>query len=151
MKLRHLVGGRLYYYYYYYYYYYCCRYDTLLWCLPIVPSSRSIPEWNMTGKIEIVATFIQLYGDKCGPLDMDQAWEWCWGHGGGLSLAETCIFVYSKKLQQVLMCTIDAIECYNAMTAWMLWQLECFDSLTALTAWMLWQLECFDSLNALTA
>ena len=85
MKLRHLVGGRLY--YYYYYYYYCCWYDTLLWCLPIVPSSRSIPEWNMTGKIEIVATFIQLYGDKCGPLDMDQAWEWRGGHGSSATIS----------------------------------------------------------------
>ena len=34
---------------------------------------------------------------------------------------------------------------------WLLWQLDCFDSLTALTDWLPWQLEFLDSLTDLKA
>ena len=63
------------------------------------------------------------------------------------------LFKWFTLIQQVQMWTIDAIKCYNAMTAWMLWQLECFDSLNALTATVFTalQLDCLDSLNAFTA
>ena len=37
------------------------------------------------------------------------------------------------------------------MTTWLLWQLDCYDSLTEITAWLLWHLDYYDSLTAITA
>ena len=69
-----------------------------------------------------------------------------------------------RHIKKVQMWTIDAIECYDSLTAMTAWlqrhrQLDCYDSLNAMTAWMLWlhdwwllwQLIGNESLTAMTA
>ena len=61
----------------------------------------------------------------------------------------------------LLLWQLDCSDTLTVMTAWLQGQLDCLDSLNALTAWMLWQLpqqlncldclDCLDSLTTLTA